>query len=227
MSGTTLAWLLGWGTLVGIDLVSVPQMMIARPLVAGTVAGLIVGDVELGLRVGLVLELFQFDILPVGAVRYPEYGPATIAAVVLGHGIGAPPPAPVGVSVGVGLFLALGGGWSLHLLRLTNDRAVRRLGAALEAGDAKALARLHAAGLLRDGLRAFVITATGLAVAWLLLRLGIASLPAPLHTATTIGVGGAALATGGVGLLRLVGRGPNLKWLAAGLVAGVSLVWWA
>jgi len=28
--------LIVWGTLVGVDLVSLPQMMIARPLVAGT-----------------------------------------------------------------------------------------------------------------------------------------------------------------------------------------------
>ena len=81
MSETTLALLLLWGTVVGLDLVSVPQMMIARPLVAGTVAGLLVGDPETGLRLGVVFELFQFDILPVGAARYPEYGPPTVAAV--------------------------------------------------------------------------------------------------------------------------------------------------
>mgnify|MGYP001324393366 FL=1 len=69
MSLTTLAALLVWGTLVGVDLVSAPQMMIARPFVAGTVAGLLLGDVETGLRVGVVFELFQFDVLPVGAVR--------------------------------------------------------------------------------------------------------------------------------------------------------------
>src|SRR6266516_8090724 len=37
-------FLLVWGTLVGLDLVSVPQMMIARPIVAGPVAGAILGD---------------------------------------------------------------------------------------------------------------------------------------------------------------------------------------
>jgi hypothetical protein len=51
---TALALLLGWGTLVGLDLVSVPQAMIARPLVAGTVAGWIASDTEGGLRGGLV-----------------------------------------------------------------------------------------------------------------------------------------------------------------------------
>ena len=35
--------LLAWGTLVGLDLVTVSQTMIARPLVAGSVAGVILG----------------------------------------------------------------------------------------------------------------------------------------------------------------------------------------
>ena len=44
------------------------------------------GDVEAGLRVGVLLELFALDVLPVGAVRYPDYGPATVAAVALAAG---------------------------------------------------------------------------------------------------------------------------------------------
>ena len=50
---TTVAAARPWGTLVALDLVSVPQAMIARPLVAGAVAGWLVGDVEAGLRVGV------------------------------------------------------------------------------------------------------------------------------------------------------------------------------
>ena len=64
-----------WGTIVALDLVSVPQAMLSRPLVAGAVAGWLAGDVEAGLRVGVVLELFALDVLPIGAVRYPDYGP--------------------------------------------------------------------------------------------------------------------------------------------------------
>ena len=69
MTALEVAMLLGWGTLVGVDLVSVGQLMIARPIVAGTIAGLLIGDVETGIRLGLIFELFQFDILPFGAVR--------------------------------------------------------------------------------------------------------------------------------------------------------------
>jgi len=39
MSVEAQFFLLVWGTLVGLDLVSVPQAMIARPLVAGAVGG--------------------------------------------------------------------------------------------------------------------------------------------------------------------------------------------
>jgi PTS system mannose-specific IIC component len=224
VSLTTLAALLVWGTLVGVDLVSAPQMMIARPFVAGTVAGLLLGDVETGLRVGVVFELFQFDVLPVGAVRYPEYGPATIAAVVLAHGMGG--TSALGIAAGVGLVLAVAGGVSLHWLRTVNTRVVRKAATALQAGDPRVLARVHAGGLLRDAMRAVAVTAFGLAVATLGIRLGAAALPAPLLGATTVAVGGAALATGAMGLLRLVGR-PSLPWLAAGLAAGLALVWLA
>ena len=224
MSLTTLAALLVWGTLVGVDLVSAPQMMIARPLVAGTVAGLLLGDVETGLRVGVVFELFQFDVLPVGAVRYPEYGPATIAAVVLAHGMGG--TSALGIAAGVGLVLAVAGGVSLHWLRTVNTRVVRKAATALQAGDPRVLARVHAGGLLRDAMRSVAVTALGLAVATLGIRFGAAALPAPLLGATTVAVGGAALATGAMGLLRLVGR-TSLPWLAAGLAAGLGLVWLA
>src|SRR2546426_8279203 len=64
-------FLLVWGTLVGLDLVSVPQMMIARPIVAGPVAGAILGDLATGLELGVLFELFQYDVMPRGATRHP------------------------------------------------------------------------------------------------------------------------------------------------------------
>lgn len=224
MSPGILVALLVWGTLVGVDLVSLPQMMIARPLVAGTVAGLLLGDLETGLRVGVVLELFQFDVLPVGAVRYPEYGPATIAAVVLAHGLGG--TAALGIATGVALLLAIAGGFSLHLLRTVNGRDVHQSSAALDAGDSRVLARLHASGIARDVLRSIVNTALGLAVAVYGVRIGAGRVPQAVLLATTVAACGAGLAVGGMGLLRLAGRA-RLKWLAAGLAAGGALVWLA
>lgn len=216
--------LLIWGTLVGVDLVSLPQMMIARPIVAGTVAGAILGDIPTGLQLGVVFELLQYDILPVGAVRYPEYGPATIAAVATAHA--STGVLGLGLGVLVGLVTGLVGGVTINALRRVNSRIVHNAAAALESGDPRALLRVHAGGLLRDAVRAAIVTSFGLLLAWLarpLLAGALTERGASLLAVATIG---AAIAAGAAGTLRLVGRGPNLMWFAAGLGGGLLMVAW-
>ncbi len=211
--------LLVCGTLVGLDLVSVPQMMIARPLIAGPVAGAILGDLETGLKLGVVFELLQYDILPVGAVRYPEYGPATVGAVATAHASAG----VLGLGLGtlVGLITGLVGGVTIHMLRRVNGRMIQAAAPTLEAGDPGALMRVHVAAILRDGLRAALVTAFGLGLAWAARPFlgGILTLRGV--TLLAVAAGGAALAAGAAGTLRLVGRGPNLAWFAAGLGGGV------
>jgi PTS system mannose-specific IIC component len=215
--------LLAWGTLVGLDLVSVPQMMIARPIVAGPIAGAILGDVATGLQLGVLFELFQYDILPVGAVRYPEYGPATIAAVSAAHA--ATGTLGLGLGAVVGLITALAGGGSLRAVRRLNTRAVHRAAPALETGDPRVLERLHVAGILRDAVRAALVTAVGLALAQL--ARGTLAGTVSLRGVVLLNVAavGAALAAGTSGTFRLVGRGPGLRWFAAGLVGGAAVAW--
>ena len=208
--------LLGWGTLVGLDLVSVPQMMIARPVVAGGIAGWILGDVEAGLRVGVVLELFALDVLPVGAVRYPDYGPAAVAAAAAAAG--QPWEIGLGLSVALGMLVAGLGGWSLLFLRRRTTQDVQRHAAALAAGVAASIRVLHYAGIARDLGRSASLTAIGLALAW-----GLAQLPALpeecLRLAGRVAVAGALAAVAG-GALRAAGRGRRLRWLGAGLAIG-------
>src|SRR2546425_12971863 len=152
-----------WGTLVGVDLVSLPQMMIARPLVAGTIAGAILGDIPTALRLGAVFELLKYDTLPVGAVRYPEYGPATVAAVATAHASSG----VLGLGLGalVGLVTGLLGGVTINVLRRVNSRIVHAAALTLESGDPDALVRLHVGALLRDARRAAVVTSVGLCLA--------------------------------------------------------------
>jgi PTS system mannose-specific IIC component len=221
---SVLAWagwlaLILWGAITAVDLVSGPQAMLSRPLVAGLVAGLIAGDVEAGARIGVVMELFALDVLPIGAVRYPDYGPATVVAVALGAG--APWELGLGVSVALGLVLAVLGGWTLQLVRRLNARAIQHHAAALAAGESGAIRRLQYTGLARDAARGVLLTAAGLAVAWALARWVPADRPTAVGlTLIAIGSGLAAAANGAI---RSAGRGARLKWLAAGAVAGVVL----
>src|SRR5204863_7725987 len=78
------------GALLGLDVVSFPQMMISRPIVAATLAGALIDNAPAGLLIGVVLEMIALDTLPFGASRYPEWGSA---AVVGGALFAAQPPA--------------------------------------------------------------------------------------------------------------------------------------
>ena len=209
--------LLLWGTLVGLDLVSVPQAMISRPLVAGTVAGWLAGDVHTGLRVGVLFELFALDVLPVGAVRYPDYGPATVGAVALGAGsvwqLG------LGVSVALGLVLAVLGGWTLQLVRRSNARAIQRQAAALAAGESSAIRRLQYGGLLRDTSRGFMLTLLGVVLA-IVIRENV-RLDEQTYLALTLVAVGSALAAAANGAFRTSGRSTRFRWLAAGVGGGI------
>ncbi len=137
-----------WGTLVGLDLVSVPQAMIARPVVAGAVAGWLAGDVDAGLRVGVLFELFALDVLPVGAVRYPDYGPATVAATALAAD--SPWQFALGQAAALGLAVAVLGGFSLQTgaarQRACHPAPLRGAGGRGERGDPAAAVRLACPG---------------------------------------------------------------------------------
>lgn len=211
--------LVGWGTLVGLDLVSVAQSMIARPFVAGSVAGLLLGDPMAGFRAGLLLELFALDVLPVGAARYPDYGPATLAAAALLAG--APWELTLGLAGTLGLLVSVLGGWSLQQLRRLNAADVQHHAARLAAGESSAIRRLQYAGLARDAIRSALVTAIGLAGAWAAARW--LTLDRRTAVALTLVVLGAALAAAVGGAIRSAGRGRRRSWLAAGFAAGTGL----
>ena len=66
------------GAVLGLDVVSFPQAMISRPIVAATLGGALAGDITSGLVAGAVLEMIALEMLPVGASRYPEWGTASV-----------------------------------------------------------------------------------------------------------------------------------------------------
>lgn len=214
--------LLVWGTLVGIDLVSVPQAMVARPIVAGVVAGWIAGDAEVGLRVGVLLELFALDVLPVGASRYPDYGPATVGAAAYVAYVGNW-QASLGVATAIAVVVAVVGEWSLYRLRHRIARAIQERSAALAAGDSRAVRVLQYSSIARDALRSLGLTALALvlgvgAARWLKLD----DATSALLTMVAIGCGLAAVIGGAV---RNAGPGARFRWLAAGAAAGLTLGW--
>src|SRR5579862_3071025 len=86
ISGMTLFPIALLGAIAGLDVVSFPQAMISRPIVAATVGGAFAGNAAAGLLVGAAVELIALETLPVGASRYPEWGSASVVAGALAAG---------------------------------------------------------------------------------------------------------------------------------------------
>ena len=150
------------GAILGLDVVSFPQVMISRPIVASTVAGALGGSASDGLLAGVFLEMMALETLPVGASRYPEWGTASVVG-------GALYVSRSGDATSALLFAMLGamitawvGGYSMYALRRLNGRWTKRALPALEAGNASVVTWLQVRGLGTDLLRGFVLTALAL-----------------------------------------------------------------
>lgn len=216
---TTGLLLVAWGVVVGLDLVTVGQMMLSRPIVAGTVAGAIVGDVHAGALLGMLLELFALDVMPVGAVRYPDYGIGAVAGTAAIAG--AVSFLELGLGVTVGLVVAYLGQGGMVLLRRRNSEDARRNRRDLDRGSWSAVSALQWRGVVWDAWRAVVVTAAGLGLAVLVRTWPPLTPRAQLFV--TVVLAGGAVGTAGAGALRLSGRGHRLGWLAVGLAVGT--VW--
>ncbi|MEP7327388.1 MAG: PTS sugar transporter subunit IIC [Gemmatimonadota bacterium] len=221
--------LLLWGTIVGLDVVTFPQSMVSRPLVTGTVTGVLIAlvlpdlpinAVFTGMLVGSVLELYALDVLPVGAARYPDYGPATVSAVYAA--IGWKPEAGLGGATAVGLLIAVLGGWTMQLVRRANAAAIQKKAADLAAGDTRAIRALQLGGIRRDIARSAGVTACGLLlgiVIWPLIPSGTEN----FRWVSVVAVGGGVAAALG-GAIRGAGRTRRLAWVMAGLAGGILIV---
>jgi len=224
VTGATVAAVLVVGAVAGLDLVSVPQMMIGRPLVAGFLGGLVAGSPLAGLATGAVLELFAFETLPVGAARYPDWGPASAASGALAAQRGGvwDPAWMAGIMV-VALVTAWLGGFGMTVVRRLNAAQLRRRQPALERGDQHALAALQIGGIARDLVRAGVATGLTLWVGERVARHVELGWRAPRAVAD-VAVVGTALGVAVWSAWRLYGQGAPRRWLAAGAVVGVALV---
>ena len=146
------------GALFGLDVVSFPQAMISRPLVASTAAGAFIGHVEAGLLIGVVLELIALDTLPFGASRYPEWGSAGVVGGALFAAQPGSMPGALPASLLAALLTASISAWSMVVLRRIIASKLQRSRDRIEAGSRDALLTLHLGGMSLDLLRGAIVT---------------------------------------------------------------------
>ncbi len=207
---------------VAVDTTAALQLMFSQPVVAGMLAGLVVGEAATGLMVGLTLQLVWAGVLPVGGAGFPDAG---VAAVVGAGSAGllASQGHPTGWAVATGLLVALATGWVGRIvvtgLRRRNIQLADRARDAVLAGDLRGVQRavIRAIGIRFSTSALLAAAVIGLALviaARLLPETGPETYPA-LVWAAPLSVGAAVAVSRGWG-----GR----VSVAAGLVAGAVLL---
>jgi len=212
------------GGLLGLDVVSFPQAMISRPLVASTLAGALAGDTKSGLLLGAVLELIALETLPFGASRYPEWGSAS----VVGGAIFASRTAHVTGALTLGMLAALAttwvGGWTMVKLRRLNARWAAGRREALDAGARGAVVSLQLSGMTADLVRGTLLTAIAYIILSPIATACIRSWTIPPQLSRSIDVAVAASVAGGAAW-KLFHSTVGARWFfVGGLAVGLFLL---
>ena len=206
------------GALLGLDVVSFPQAMISRPIVAATLAGALAGNAASGLLVGVLLEMVALETLPVGASRYPEWGTASVVGGALFAADGAGRVGALVLSVLAAIATAWVGGWSMYGLRRLNGAWAKRALPALNAGARGAVVGLQLRGMGADLLRGALLTFLALLLfrPALAMLVGRWSLPDDLSLAI---VAGLSAGVAGAAAWRLGHVASGARWFLVGGVA--------
>lgn len=225
MSTAQMLWIVLLGAIAGMDVVTFPQAMISRPIVAATAAGALAGNTLAGLLAGAALEMMAMELLPVGASRYPEWGSAAVAGGAI-----AAAPGSHATSAGallLGIVTALGtawvGSWTMHGLRRLNGVWSVRARPRLEAGDTRVVSGLQLRGVGVDVVRAAFLTTAAVGGASLVPPAVLTRLNGDAwFLVTLVAAFGAAVA--GSSAWRLAAGAPRARWVAAIVFAAAGLV---
>ncbi|HEX2095046.1 MAG TPA: PTS sugar transporter subunit IIC [Longimicrobiaceae bacterium] len=212
-----LLFLVLLGGVAAVDGTSLGQFMLSRPVVAATLAGWIAGSPDQGALLGLFLEAFHLTVLPVGAARYPEGGPAAVAAAGAYAGTSHSFSALL-VTLILALLWERLGGLSVQEIRKLNVRFSPRPGT--ESISPSLLSRGHLLALTVDFARGASLTAAGVLLFGWILEEAIFLLPHGSVARLALGV---ALAAALGASLRLFGNG-RVPLLLAGAAVGILLL---
>lgn len=211
------------GAVLGLDVVSFPQAMISRPIVAATLAGAMLGHPVRGLAIGVALEFFALETLPFGASRYPEWGSASVVGGALFALTPDRTPAAMTLATLAALVTAQVGGLSMVALRQWNAKWAHRQQVGLARGSGNTVVGLQLAGMTADLLRGGMLTFLALAVFEPLRTAVLATFTFPGTLSRAVVVSSAS-AVGLAAVWKVTSTTPGARWwLGGGLLVGFAL----
>lgn len=140
----------GVAIMVGLDRTAALQIMISRPLVAGPLVGLLLGDIMTGLTVGMLLELLWLCRMPVGASIPHDDTQVAVGATTLAIALSGTAGRGLGLTLCallVALPLGKIGQYIERMVRLRNQLLSATAQRAVDQGELPAIERLHLFGL--------------------------------------------------------------------------------
>ncbi|SER07993.1 PTS system mannose/fructose/sorbose family transporter subunit IID [Lentzea albida] len=137
-----------WAVICTYDVLGPFLIFAGRPLVAGSVAGLITGDPLLGMAIGATLELVALGVYQYGGATIPDYQ----TGAIVGTALAGSAAGPLSAQVAVGIAVALPAAVLLAALdpvgKMITTGLVHRADHYAASGDARGLARIHWLGLV-------------------------------------------------------------------------------
>lgn len=140
----------GMAVLLGLDRTAALQIMISRPLVAGPLVGLLLGDAMTGLILGMLLELLWLCRMPVGASIPHDDTQVTVGATTLAIALSGTVGRGMGLTLCallVSLPLGKIGQFIERTVRSRNQLLPAAAQHVLHQGGLPAIERLHLLGL--------------------------------------------------------------------------------
>ena len=134
----------------GLDRTAALQLMLSRPIVAGPLTGLVLGEPLIGLQAGMLVELLWLGRLPVGASIPPDDTQVTIGGTFLSIAFASSSvftPVTVIFCVLVAMPLAKSGQFFDRMARRANDHMVKRAERNVLTGDLSSVDRIHLVGI--------------------------------------------------------------------------------
>ncbi len=175
------------GGLIGLDRTAVGQFMISQPIVAGPLAGWLLGDATTGLLVGAALELIWILDMPVGAFVPADSTAAAIGATaiaILGNPGGVYAPG-VGFSILLTVILSPITMMADQVARQFNARLVHAAQSASGPDLRTRIARAHVSGIGVFFLKSLAVYLAFIPVGIVAARLFLA-MPDPFHRAMAL-----------------------------------------
>ncbi|MDZ7341516.1 MAG: PTS sugar transporter subunit IIC [candidate division KSB1 bacterium] len=162
------------GGIVSIDIAAGWQVMVSQPIIACPVVGLVMGNLELGIVMGSLLELPWLIVIPTGGRHSSEANLGAVTATALsiylmGEQVNTENIIIV-VAIVYSLFISLLGNHLVNFMRQTNLRLMYAADIAASQADLSKITWLNTVGLIHAFLLGFLLVGFGVGIGWLILK---------------------------------------------------------